>query len=398
MVNPGLMSMAQPNPAQQSGVLPGKNVATTTIKATQGTHSGLGAPMAQASISPNPAVPATGLIGYEQALGQGLGAGAGVLAAGAGDSMNTLNKAMGSVGGPQNFHPGSGNVTKAIGQGVDALTGYNALGQNAAEVQANLSGANGPEAQALAYEQYQSSPAMQYQMDQMQRATERSAAARGGLMGGNVLRELQSNAAGIASQDYQNQFNNLGQVSGMGLNAAGQIGNLRANEASLANSSNIAQMNSKTQQKMAQEQIKASLAKELASTQYGTGVTGAQMMTQTGGLMAQGRWNAGQAMSDNINNTTSQIANLVNNQGGQLSDMMSRDLGFMTEMIYQSGLQDKVDSQQLASILANISGGQASQVNSNYQNIGAGNAAGTTGTNAAFQQFLQDAIATGALD
>ena len=105
------------------------------------------------------------------------------------------------------------NITDPLNQGAANFQGFLGGGQNAAKLQADLTGANGQAAQQSAYAAYQSSPAMQYQMDQMQRATERSAAARGGALGGNVLMELQRNASGIASQDYQNQFNNMNTVA-----------------------------------------------------------------------------------------------------------------------------------------------------------------------------------------
>lgn len=381
----GLMGMADPTPGVE--VLPTANTTGATITKV---------PTAEAANTTG--APPTGLIGYESALGSGLNAGANVLAAGSGDAVSTLSSAVNGMGGPVSYAPGQGGVNAAIGQGVDALNVYNTQGQNAAQHRADLSGANGLEAAQAAQQQFVNSPGYQYMMDEMQRSTERSAAARGGLMGSNVMEELQRNAMGLAAQDYDNYFNRLTGVADSGLQAGQAIGQLRGQQAGYQNQANIAKQQSMTQQKIAQDQIKAQLQKEMANTLFQTGLTGAQMMTQTGGLMADGRWNAGQAISNNVNNATSQVANLVNQQGGQISDYMNQDLNTLTNMIYQSGMQDKIDNQQLAAILANITGGQASQVNTNYQNIGNANAAGTMGAGNSFQNFMQQAIASGAFN
>ena len=83
--------------------------------------------------------------------------------------------------------------------------------------------------------------------------------------------------------------------------------------------------------------------------------------------------------------------------GVAISDMMAKDISTVTDMIYQSGMQEKVDAQQLAAILANISGGQASTVAQGYSNIGAANAAGTLGMNNALQGGTEQLIASGVL-
>lgn len=267
--------------------------------------------MPQTGVNPSiqtGAVPQTGLIGAEQALNAGV---------------------MGATG--------------AINQ---AMTGLD--GNNAQKMQADLTGANGPEAQALAQQQFQQSAATTYQMDQMQRATERSAAARGGLLGGNVLQELQRNAAGIASQDYQNQFANLGEVA--------------------------------TRQS-AQDQFKAGLYRDLADTAMSAGITRAGMRTQ-----------AGQQIAQTATQAAGNISNLLNQQGVVISDMMAKDISTLTDMIYQSGMQESMNSQQLAAMLANIAGGQASTVQAGNIGIGNANAAGAIGVGNAIQSGIQQGV------
>lgn len=214
------------------------------------------------------------------------------------------------------------------------LSGGSLLGTKANEFQAAISGLGGAEAQNQAYATLGNSPATRYQMDQMQRSVERSAAARGGLLGGNTLRALQQNAAGIASQDYQNQVNNASIVA-----------------------------------------------------DRGAGFTG---------LMANLRNDAGLAIAQNAQTTAANISNLLNQQGIQVSDRLNSQVGTITDLLHSSGMQDSVDANALAQILANIAGGQASNLQQGYQNLGDARAAGILGTNAAIQNATQQAIQLGA--
>ena len=136
-----------------------------------------------------------------------------------------------------NFTPDttlSQDVTNPLNQASDQYSGYVSSGQNAQKMQADLMGLNGPQAQQAAQSMMQSNPAFAYQMEQMNKAVQQSAAARGGALGGNVLQELQRNAQGLAAQDWQNQYNNIGNISTTGLNAANAVSGLRSNQANIA--------------------------------------------------------------------------------------------------------------------------------------------------------------------
>lgn len=56
---------------------------------------------------------------------------------------------------------------------------------------------------------FQQSPGYQYALSQTSDAIQNSAAGRTGAISGNMLRALQGNAQGLASQDYGNFYNNL---------------------------------------------------------------------------------------------------------------------------------------------------------------------------------------------
>jgi hypothetical protein len=86
--------------------------------------------------------------------------------------------------------------------------------------------------------QFQTDPGYGFRFDQGQKALERSAAARGGLISGNTGGALQQFGQGMASQEYQNAFNRyqaerqsrlgpLQSLAGVGqtsVNALGQAG------------------------------------------------------------------------------------------------------------------------------------------------------------------------------
>lgn len=79
----------------------------------------------------------------------------------------------------------------------------------------------------------QNDPSYQWRMSQGQQALERNMAARGGMLGGAALKQLQRYGQGFASQEFQNQFNRLSALAGIGQaganNMTGVAGNFGAN-------------------------------------------------------------------------------------------------------------------------------------------------------------------------
>jgi hypothetical protein len=70
-------------------------------------------------------------------------------------------------------------------------------------------------------------PAYQFRQQESQRALERSAAARGGLLSGQFAKALQERSQGLASEEFGNAFNRLSGVVGMGQQAGQQLTGLR---------------------------------------------------------------------------------------------------------------------------------------------------------------------------
>jgi hypothetical protein len=69
-------------------------------------------------------------------------------------------------------------------------------------------------------------PGFQFRMAEGQKALERSAAARGGLNSGGFMKGLARYSQGLASDEFQNRFNRLNTIAGMGQNSAQNLGGL----------------------------------------------------------------------------------------------------------------------------------------------------------------------------
>lgn len=98
-------------------------------------------------------------------------------------------------------------------------TGVKALGG-----QEDLAGLNGPEAQGAAIEALKSSPLFQAQLQQGEESILANASATGGLRGGNTQGALAQFSPQLLSSTISDQYSRLGNLSSMGLGAAGQTG------------------------------------------------------------------------------------------------------------------------------------------------------------------------------
>lgn len=255
----------------------------------------------------------TGLKGAEQAMYGGLLGG-----------MEQLNK---GVEGAEGAYNQFGDAAKA------SLSGYAQQGTGASQYQANLTGANGPEAQAQAFAQYQESPEQAYLREQSERAITRNAAATGGLGGGNVLKELQRNATGLAAQDFQNSFNRLNTVADRGFNAAQGV-----------------------------SAIDAGMGDRIGGMRYGAGNTLADMSYGLGQALAGGRTRASELMAQNYGQTAQGMAGIQQQFGNDLSSVTGQGASNLANLLSGGGQAANQNYQQLAALLANIATGQGSQV------------------------------------
>ena len=72
---------------------------------------------------------------------------------------------------------------------------------------------------------FQKSPGYQFRLEQAQNALQASQAAKGGLLSGGAMKEMNAYTQGIASDEYGNYINQLQGLAGIGENAANAMGN-----------------------------------------------------------------------------------------------------------------------------------------------------------------------------
>jgi hypothetical protein len=112
--------------------------------------------------------------------------------------------------------------TTALNQGIGAYNPLVQLGAQYSSVAPTLTGALGvgtPDQVAAAQKAFTADPGYKFALDQALQAVQRNASTGGMTTSGNLLDALQRNAAGYASQDYQNWIKNLQGVGQMGLGA-----------------------------------------------------------------------------------------------------------------------------------------------------------------------------------
>jgi len=297
-----------------------------------------------------PLQPSYGLAGANQALGSpGTGtpayglSGANAALVNPFKGMPTFTQSYNPQG--QAFAPVNYNRDMAINlaqNGINAVDPYNQQGMQANQLQSAYSGALGQQAQQEAYNNFQSSPGQQWLQDQALRGVTRNAAAIGGLGGGNVMQELQRQAMGLAQQDFQNQFNNLGTMSDRGMQAAQLQNALYQNQggyASAAGGQAAGIVGSKIGAQAAGQAAAMNAAASLARDK------------------AQYAFTAGQNIGDNYNSTTSALANLANQQGAGMSDQYGNYTSNIANLLSGAGQSQATSNANLAALLANISNG-----------------------------------------
>ena len=287
---------------------------------------------ALSQLDPVPAdTPPTGMLGFEDAVARGYEGG---MTEYENAIQSYLNAYRGSPGvqGSRDFD------IEQTQNAINALSGYNQGGAEAQRQMAALSGALGPEAQSLAMANFQESPGQRYLREQTERGVLRNAAAVGGLGGGNVLKALQANAAGLAAQDFQNQFNRLGNVANRGMSAAGRTSDLYS---SLGGR---------------QAGFRNEMGSRIAEAQMGQG----DMAFGTGGILGANRQRVGDSIAANIQATANAVA--ANQSGQALANLLGADANALVNLITAAQSGDAASSEALAAILANIATSSGSQV------------------------------------
>jgi hypothetical protein len=146
------------------------------------------------------------------------------------------------------------------------LSPYVAAGNGALAGQQNLLGLNGADAQRAAINGIQASPQFAALQQQGNNAILANASATGGLRGGNVQGALAQFSPALLSQLIQQQYQNLGGLTGIGQSSAAGVGN-----AGLQTGNNVTQLLGQ----QGQAQAGASLATGKADSQFINSLTGA---------------------------------------------------------------------------------------------------------------------------
>lgn len=255
----------------------------------------------------------TGLIGSEQALGEGLG--------------NALAVLQG-VGEQGNI-----NLNDKLAQITARTAAISPNSPQAANLLAAFSGAAGQGAQQQAFQDFQLSPAAKFLQEQGEKALLRTASARGGLGGGNIQKDILRFNQGLSSQELANQLGQLNQLVDRRANLVGLDANAIMNTGAL----------------------QTGLFRDLGSR-------GANFQFNTGLNRAAGRTRVGEQLANNINSTSSALANLQNQQGQGVAGAIGSTTGNLANLLSGLGQNQAQQVTQLITLLANLSQGQGSQL------------------------------------
>jgi hypothetical protein len=127
---------------------------------------------------------------------------------------------------------------------------------------------------------FQQDPSYQFDLNQGNQALQRSAAASGGLMSGGTLKAMGQYTQGMASNEYQqayqnfntnqtNQFNRLASVAGLGQTANGQVAQSGMNMAGQVGNNTMGAANAQGAADIAKGNTLSSLASGGANTWAG---------------------------------------------------------------------------------------------------------------------------------
>lgn len=336
-----------------------------------------------------------GLAGAESAIREALTAQEGAL-------TGTTQQALGSVN--QGFNQARGDITGQLDAGLSALrsgvaTGrgditsardaaigyldpYQSAGQSALDREAALTGALGAEAQQAAFDEYNLSPGQQYFRDQQEQALLRNQSATGGLGSGNVLTALQEQAQGIASQQYQQDLENLRSLAGRGQQAATTQGGYQQTAGSqladLAFQGGAAELGARQQAGSALSQLAANRGLTSAQIQQGLGTNLSNIYGQAGSQVSGLRGQAGRDIAAQLAAGGQGQADLISQLGGNLANIDQQTATNIANLAAQQGQATSGLRTGLASLLSNLATGTGTQQANLAVQLGGAEAAGVT--------------------
>lgn len=318
-----------------------------------------------------------------QLLGQARGDITGALGQARGDIVGGFGQAQNLLGGAQ--QQGLGAIQGAVGQGVQGLQGFQQPGQQAFNLLGAQSGALGQQAQQQAFQNFQESPGTAFLREQGLRQLGSGAAAQGGgTRGGDFSRDLSRFNQGLALQDLTRQQGVLQGLGGQGLQAAGQIGQLRGQQAGLESNliGNLAQTGAGLFGQQAGQlgqlgQFGAGQLSNLGQVGAGQafnfgqaganllqnqGINRANLFRGTAGDVSRGRLETGRGIAGAIGAGAGDVSRLQQTGGAGLSDILGGATGAAANLQADFGNLSAADQQFLLNSLVNLGVGQGSQL------------------------------------
>jgi len=229
----------------------------------------------------------------------------------------------------------------SYGNARDEYNPWKESGTKANNIIADLSGANGPEAQKAAYASFQTSPDYQVRVDAANQALQRSAMAGGNLFSGNFAHAMQRQNQDMASSEYGNYYARLMGLSDRGLNAAGRVSDLYASEgnalASLYGNRGLRLADLSTGEGNASANLYAQLGSNVAGLQTDLGNARSTAIQNRATLAV----NKGNALANIYTGNASQLANygyLGEMNIGEAKRKAAANAGEQTQLLYQDAL------------------------------------------------------------
>jgi hypothetical protein len=293
--------------------------------------------------------PPTGLIGFEEASEEGLGLSTDAITGSTEAAITALRE--GQTGGLGSIDEGGVLTGEYIERGAEGFTPYTEGGAQSQQVQLALSGALGPEAQAEAYANFQSSPGQDFLRDQAEQALLRGASATGGLGGGAIQSALQQQAMGMAQQDFGNYYDRLGGLSDRGLQASTSRGQLLGMGADFANTRGGQKAD-----------IYGNTAQNIAATETALGGAASGLYERAYRDKAASRYDTGARMQDRLDRTTSALANLQTTQGAQGLQALQTQADKIGGLMESMGMNLAADYQTMVDQLTSIGISENSQL------------------------------------
>ena len=235
-------------------------------------------------------------------------------------------------------------------------------GNRAFQQMADYTGASGVDAQQAAYDAYRASPGQNYLVQQAEQASLRNAAATGGLGGGRVQQELQTQAMGLAQQDFANSFDRLGRIADTGQQATAAQSNLQQQMGANRMNQGINLSNLQTQAGAAVAGNQYGTGANMANIASNAGTNASNNVMNTGQLLSGGRTRAGELIANNLTGQANVMANTINQQGVNLSNMTGTNAGQLAGILAGAGENQSISQQQLATLLGGLSTAQIAAV------------------------------------